>query len=628
MESNLFVYSLAAATLILVCFAWESLIVTDSDAALGQSQMPDLAETGRAFLKDYNETYRALRYKAKEAEWTAETHIVEGDDTNARNRRATAEALAAFTGSEKNIFMARECLEARDLFSPTEIKQFESILYKAADNPQTVADLVKQRIAAEAAASEKLYGFRFTLDGNELSTNAIDEILWTETDLEKRRAAWECSKTVGPGLRPILENLVHLRNETVRALGYDDFFSYEASDYAATADEMIARNEQVVAELRPLYRELHTWARHELAARYGRPVPDLIPAHYLPNRWGQEWGPMVTVEGFDLDAALADKTPEWLVRQAERFYVSLGFEPLPDSFHEKSSLFPLPSGTAYKKNNHASAWHLDLDHDVRSLMSVESNSYWYETVHHELGHVYYYLTYSNADVPPVLRLGSDRSYHEAIGTLMGLAAMQPRFAAAIGLVTGESKHDPVQALLKEALNAVCFIPWSSGVMTRFEYELYSKELPPDQWNARWWELKKRYQGIVPPFAHGAPFAQGAPGVRGEEFCDAATKTHILDDAAQYYDYALSYVLLYQLHEHIARTILEEDIHDCNYYNRKDAGAFLRALLRPGATRDGKALLRETIGDHLSARAMLDYYQPLMDWLKEQNRGRTHTLPEL
>jgi peptidyl-dipeptidase A len=153
-------------------------------------------------------------------------------------------------------------------------------------------------------------------------------------------------------------------------------------------------------------------------------------------------------------------------------------------------------------------------------------------------------------------------------------------------------------------------------MTHFEGELYAQELPGERWNARWWELAARYQGIAPP----------AP--RGEEFCDAATKTHINDDAAQYYDYALSFVLLFQLHDHIARKVLHEDPHDTLYFGRREVGEFLTSILRRGATVDGGALLEEVTGERLSARAMLEYFEPLRQWLVEQNAGRTHTLPEL
>ncbi|MFN0244790.1 MAG: M2 family metallopeptidase [Planctomycetota bacterium] len=567
-----------------------------------------------AYLTEYGVEFQRLYSASLEAEWASNTHIVEGDDTNATRTRAANESLAAFTGSSANIETARRYARQSERLTALQRRELQTILFKAGGNPQTARDLVKQRIAAETAQTEKLYGFQYRLEGRDVSTNDLDEMLRTETDLARRRAAWEASKDVGPVLRDGLVQLRELRNGTVRALGFRDFFAYMASEYGMTTDDLVALIGRINVELRPLYRELHTYMRHELAERYGEPVPDLIPAHWLPNRWGQEWSSLVEVPGYDLDGALAAKSKEWVIEQAERFYVSLGFPKLPATFWERSSLYPLAADADFKKNNHASAWHMDLGGDVRSLMSVQPNTEWYETTHHELGHVYYYLSYSNLDVPFVLREGANRAYHEAMGSLMGLAAMQPRFIAAVGLPTGDTQPDPMQLLLKEALNYVVFIPWSTGTMFQFEKELYADGLAPERWNARWWELAAKYQGIAPP----------AP--RDERWCDAATKTHVNDDPAAYYDYALSYVLLFQLHDFIARNVLKEDVRDTNYFGRREVGEYLASMMRLGASVDWREMLKWKTGHDLSARAMVDYFEPLQGWLEEQNKGRTHTLP--
>ncbi|HEX8504072.1 MAG TPA: M2 family metallopeptidase, partial [Hymenobacter sp.] len=447
-----------------------------------------------------------------------------------------------------------------------------------------------------------------------VTTNDLDELLRKENNAQKRQAVWEASKAIGPTLKDGLLNLRDLRNQTVQALGYPDYFTYQASDYGLTRDEMMALVRKINAELRPLYRELHTYARYELAKKYqAKQVPDYLPAHWLPNRWGQDWGSMVDVKGLNLDAVLAKKGPEWQVKQGERFYQSLGFPALPASFYEKSSLYPLPAGADYKKNNHASAWHMDLNNDLRSLMSVEANTEWYETSHHELGHIFYYQTYSNPDVPPLLRQGANRAYHEAIGSMMGLAAKQKPFLAGLGLISPNTKTDQTQQLLKEALSYVVFIPFASGVMSEWENSFYADKLPADQLNARWWALCKQYQGMVPPTT------------RGENYLDPATKTHINDDPAQYYDYALSYVILFQLHDHIAKNILHQDPRATNYYGNQEVGNFLRDIMRPGASRDWRVVLKEKTGEDLSARAMVDYFQPLMAYLKAQNKGRKYTM---
>lgn len=572
--------------------------------------------TVQAYLDTYATQYQRLYTPSSEAQWASNTHIVEGDKTNAVRTRAADEALNAFVGSTQNISTIRTFLKAERVITPIQKRQLEAMLYNAGTGPQIVADVVKRRIAADAAQTEKLYGYTFTVNGKAVTPNQIDSTLRNSANLADRRAYWESSKAIGPTLKSGIVDLRSLRNQTVQALGYPDFFSYQVSDYGMSADEMLRLTDMMNRELRPLFRELHTWTRYELAKKYKQPVPDLIPADWLPNRWGQDWSALVNVEGLNLDAAFSGKSPEWIVRQGENFYKSLGFDSLPSVFWEKSSLYPLPPNSPFKKNTHASAWHMDLASDVRSLMSVEPNADWYGTSHHELGHIYYYMSYSTPAVPLVLRGGANRAYHEGIGTLMELASGQRRFLVNRGVISGASAPDSIQTLLKEALQYVVFMPFSTGTMTRFEHELYSKNLPAGQFNARWWELARKYQGIAPPT------------MRGEEFADGLTKTHINDDAGQYYDYALSQALLFQLHNHIARNILKQTPHDTDYYGSKPVGDFLKTLMAPGASRPWRDVLKETTGQELNAQAMIQYFAPVYEWLKVQNRGRTYTLPEI
>jgi peptidyl-dipeptidase A len=576
-----------------------------------------IQDSVQVYLDSYNKQYRELNIIANEAAWQTQIRIIEGDSTNAVANNKAQEELAKYTGSTVNIETARKFLEKKDQLTEIQVKQLNSIIYKAANNPETLKDLVSARIKAETKQSENLFGFDFKIDGKSVTTNQIDEILGHDKNLVKREKAWEASKEVGKGLKEGLLNLRDLRNKTVQGLGYKDYFEYQVSDYGMTTQEMTEMLQKFNKELSPLFRELHTYARYEFAKKYGvKEVPDMIPAHWLPNRWGQDWSSLVDVKGINLDSALKTKDAEWIVKQGERFYVSLGFPELPKTFWEKSDLYPAPKDAKYKKNNHASAWHMDYDQDVRSLMSVEPNSEWYETSHHELGHIYYYLSYSNPEVPVILREGANRAYHEALGSMMGMAAMQKPFMENLDLIPKNSKSDEMQTLLKEALNYVVFIPFSTGTMSMFEHDIYSNNLPGDQFNKRWWELAAQYQGIAPA------------KIRGEEYCDAATKTHINDDAAQYYDYALSYILLFQIHDHIAKNILHQDPHNTNYYGNKEVGKFIGDIMKPGASADWRKLLKEKTGSELSAKAMLDYFAPLMDYLKEQNKGRKYTLPEL
>lgn len=569
----------------------------------------------QTWLDDYNKQWQQLLIASNDAQWTLNTKIDPNDTLTSKIAQDADEKMAAFTGSKANIEKAQGYLKVKEQLTPLQVRQLEVILYMAGNSPETAGDVVKQRIKAENEQTEKLFGFTFMLKGKEVSTNDIDRVLKESNNLDERLKAWECSKEVGKDLKDGLANLQQLRNKCVQALGYDDYFTYQASDYGYSREELMQVCHDMVKDVWPLYRELHTWARYTLAERYKQPVPDLIPAHWLPNRWGQEWQEMVHVDGINLDDTMKRKTAEWIVKKGEEYYMSLGFDALPPTFYEKSSLYPLPPGTPYKKNNHASAWHMDNDKDVRSLMSIEPNTEWWETTLHELGHIYYYKTYSNPDVPIILRGGANRAYHEAMGSLMGLASMQQPFLEGLNLVPQNVQTDKTQLMLKEALNYIVHIPWGAGVMTEFEHDLYAKNLPKDEYNKRWWELVKKYQGIAPPTK------------RGEEYCDAATKTHINNDAAQYYDYSMSNVLLFQFHLYISKNILKQDPHATNYWGNKEIGTFLKKLMHPGASVDWRKHLKDNIGEDMSAKGMVDYFAPLMEWLKKENQGRTYTLPE-
>jgi peptidyl-dipeptidase A len=603
-------------------FRFAALLALPACATAHPSSAPTAATAPTAlraevesYLESYDSTYKRLYYASQLAQWASNTHIVAGDSTNAVRSRETGLALSRFVGSIENINRIKGYLTHRSELDSLQLRRLEIMQYYAADAPQSMPDVVRARLVAENAQVEQLYGYQFMLNGKPTTPNAIDNILHTSSDLAERHAAWESSKDIGPTLKDGLAKLRDLRNRGVKSLGYPDFFAYNVSDYQMSASEMLALNDTMLAQLRPLYRELHTWARYELAKRYHQPVPDMIPADWLPNRWGQSWEDMVHVEGLDVDSAIKTHDAEWVVRQGEKFYVSLGFDTLPTSFWKNSSLYALPANAPYKKNTHASAWHLDLDTDIRSLESVEPNTEWYETVHHELGHVYYFRTYTRPDVPLLLRAGANRAYHEGIGTMMQIAAGQRRFLVDRGLASPDAHVDSIAQQLKEALNLVVVMPFASGVMTHWEHDLYANDLPADQFNARWWEYVKKYQGIVPPEP------------RGEQWCDACTKTHISDDPAQYYDYALSTALLVQLHLHIARDILHQDPHDTDYYGSRATGDFLRSIMRTGETRPWRDVLRETTGRALDAQAMVEYFAPLYEWLKVQNRGRTETLPD-
>ncbi len=562
-------------------------------------------------LRDYDGEGKRLYTAYNEAQWIASTDVSE---EHTKAAAAARNRFDEFIGRPERMERIA-ALRARAWACPPIVsRQLEKAWMLAAHAPGSIPDLVRQRAEAEAKQSQVQDGFEFTLyvagaSPKKVTANDLDEILQKSTIVDERLAAWTASKQIGAPLRPGLVELQRLRNAVARELKFSSFFGLEVADYGMSVRELMELGRTVLAQMRPFYEQLHCYAKHVLAKRYGQRVPRRIPAHWLPNRWGQEWPGLE--EAADLDPLFAGKTKEWIVEQSERFYVSMGFPRLPAGFWKKSDLYELPSDATRKKNRHASAWHIDLEQDVRSLMSIKPNAQWFTTAHHELGHIYYFLSYATRRVPLLLREGANRAFHEAIGELISLASTQRPYLAEIGLLAADAKTDPMRWLLAQAMGGsnIVFQPWSWGVMTGFEHDLYEADLPTDRFNARWWALAAEHQGIDPPAA------------RGEEFCDAATKTHINDDPAGYYDYALCSLIVYQVHDYIARKILKQDPHACNYYNRQDVGEYLHAMLSLGATRDWRQVLRDFTGEDLSARAMLEYYAPLMNFLKEQNAGR-------
>ena len=580
-----------------VLFALSSLV--------SAAERPPLQERADRFLSLVNASFQALGTVNNEAQWLAVTDVSPAHDAASET---AGKASAAFNGNPAIITEAKELLAHRAELNELTWRQLDRVLLNAAEGPMTNPKLVSDRIAAETAQASTLNGFEFKLRGKPITVNEIDHLLESSTDLAERQAVWEASKESGKALKDGLIRLRSLRNGVAQEMGYHDYFALQVAGYGMTTEEMVALNDEFLRVLRPLYLQLHTWVKYKLTEKYHQPVPKRIPAHWINNRWSQEWTGIV--EAAKLDRYFEGRTAEFVIKSAEQFFTGVGFAPLPATFWTKSDLYPVPAGNPRKKNTHASCWHVDLDTDIRSLQSIEPNPHWFTTAHHELGHGYYFMSYTRPEVPPLLRTGANPAFHEGFGELIALAAGQVPYLKALGVLPADFKPDETAFLLDNALaNGMAFMAWSSGTMAHWEADIYAKNLPADQWNARWWQYVRDFQGVEPPTA------------RGEEWCDPATKTHINDNPAYYYSYAIAQVFKHQLHDYIARTILHQPPQQCNYANNKEVGDFLRKIMVKGATEDWRKILKEATGEELSTRAMLEYYQPLMSWLQEQNKGR-------
>lgn len=573
-----------------------------SSSAFAASPVQERADRFRALA---NAGYQALYRVNNEAQWAAATDVTPEHDAAAE---AAGKAYAAFNGNPALINEGRELLKHQSELNEITVRELKQLLLNAAEGPMTNPELVAKRVAAETKQASLMNSFEFKLNGQKISANQIDNTLEKSTDLAERKAVWEASKEIGPALKPNLVTLRDLRNGVAKEMQYPDYFSLEVAAYGISTDEMLKMLDNWMATLRPLYLQLHTWAKYKLAEKFHQPVPKKIPAHWINNRWAQEWPGLV--EAANIDKYFEGRKPEWIARTAEQFYTGLGFPPLPQSFWEKSDLYPVPPDSKRKKNTHAYCYHIDLENDIRSLQSIEPNSRWFFTAHHELGHGHYFQAYSRPEVPYLLRTGAAPGFHEGIGELIALASSQVPYLQSRGVLPLEFDADKTAFLLDDALaRSIPFIYFSCGTMPHWEADIYAHNLPPDEWNARWWKYVSDFQGIEPPEP------------RGENFCDAATKTHINDTPAYYYNYAFATVFKFQLHDYIARHILHQPPQSCNYANNQEVGAWLNNILKKGGTEDWRKVLKEATGEDISTRAMMDYFKPLMVWLEQQNKGR-------
>ena len=382
-------------------------------------------------------------------------------------------------------------------------------------------------------------------------------------------------------------------------------------------DDLTVELERLWGQVRPLYESLHCLVRAKLADEYGSavvPPDEPIPAHLLGNMWSQSWtniydvvGPARSDPGYDLTQLLESNRVDELemVRFGERFFSSLGFDPLPATFWERS-LFVQPVDRDVVC--HASAWDLDAESDVRIKMCIEVNDEDFVTIHHELGHNYYQRAYQHQSA--LHRTSANDGFHEGIGDTIALS-ITPEYLAEVGLLRRVPPPDrDLGLLLRLALDKVAFLPF--GLMVdQWRWKVFSGEIGPEEYNQGWWDLRTEYQGIRPPVP------------RSEADFDPGAKYHIPANTS-YTRYFLAHILQFQFHRALCEVAgIEGPLHRCSIFGSLEAGERLNTMLEMGASRPWPDALEVVTGQReMDATAILDYFAPLQVWLDEQNAGRS------
>ena len=493
--------------------------------------------------------------------------------------------------------------------------------------PSPLDDTLAGEIANIMAELDAMYGAGQHCfgEGDCYDLEAFEGVIDNSRDPDELLKAWEGWRNIGTPMKDKYLRMVEIGNLGAKDLGYDGLTDLWFSQYDMPAEEFLAETDRVWDELKPLYDALHCHVRSELSEHYGEEVVSkegVLPAHVLGNMWGQSWANVYDLvytpdnpnasSGIDLTKILEEKNIDEIemTKIAENFFISLGFQPLPDTFWERS-LFVKPQDRSVVC--HASAWNLDADaNDLRIKMCIERNAEDFSTIHHELGHIFYYQAY-NSTQPSVFQSGANDGFHEAVGDLLALS-ITPEYYTKIGLISeAEAKDatsDPISLLMQQALQGVVSVPWTL-MLDKWRAGVFSGETSESQLNDSWWELREYYQGI------------GVPRERGADAFDPGAKYHIPGNTP-YTRYYLAQILQYQFHESLCNQMgFEGPLHECSIYDNELAGKKLRAMLSLGQSQEWQVALEALTGTRsLSGKSMLNYYKPLKDWLDVQNTDRT------
>ncbi len=477
----------------------------------------------------------------------------------------------------------------------------------------------REELASIATEMESIYATgRYCPEGRDcLTLGQLSRTLAKSRDPEDQLEAWRGWRTISPPIKDKYRRFVQLANEGARELGFTDLGALWRSGYDMPEQEFPAEMDRLWNQVRPLYESLHCYVRAELAQHYGEelvPLDQPIPAHLTGNMWSQLWGniyDLVRPEGaddsLDLTSILREKGLDeiGMVRYGERFFTSLGFDALPETFWERS-LFTKPADREVLC--HASAWNIDGEEDIRIKMCIEITGEDFSTIHHELGHNIYQRAYNQQ--PFLYQEGAHDGFHEGIGDTIALS-ITPEYLREVGLIDRVPEHrSDIRMLLRMALDKVAFLPFGL-MLDRWRWGVFSGEIPPDRYNESWWKLIGEYQGIRPPIS------------RTEEDFDPGAKYHIPANTP-YSRYFLAHILQFQFHRALCSVAgWEGPLHGCSIYQNEEAGTRLGAMLALGASQPWPDALQLITGQReMDASAILDYFAPLHAWLLVQNQGRT------
>jgi peptidyl-dipeptidase A len=572
--------------------------------ATAADRLPTVADA-REFIARTEERLLELWIASERAAWVKATYITDDTDLIAA---AAEEAVMAFVAEK-----AAEAQRFKHVdLEPADRRKLE-LLKASLDLPAPADEAKRGELSRIAASLKSRYSKTEVCEGG--ACKALDDlskIMATSSDEGELLAAWKGWHDAAKPARAEYAKLVALGNEGARELGFENLGDLWKSRYDMPPADFEKEVARLWGQVKPLYDALHCYTRAKLAEKYGKdavPAGAPIPAHLLGNMWSQEWTslfPLVAPEkgAVDVTAALVRKNydPKRMVEQGEKFFSSLGFDPLPKTFWERSMLArPRDRDVVC----HASAWDIDWKDDLRIKMCIEVTADDFATIHHELGHNYYQRAYK--EQPPLFANSANDGFHEALGDTIALS-VTPKYLVDIGVLDREPP-DNLNPLMYKALEKIAFLPFGY-VVDQWRFDVFKGAVAEAQYNDHWWKLRRDIQGVAPPVARAA-----------DDF-DPGAKYHVPANVP-YTRYFLATILQFQLHRGLCKAIgFEGPLYKCSIYGNAEAGERLRKMMEMGMEKPWPEALTAVTGEsRLDGSALIEYFQPLIDWLDRENAGQ-------
>ncbi|HVV86810.1 MAG TPA: M2 family metallopeptidase [Kofleriaceae bacterium] len=588
-------------------------VVVDPNAGKPKAPPPPTVEEARQFMADVDKGLRDAWTARDTADWARSIDITDATEAEAAK---TAEAAMAYL--TKQIAAS---------------KRFDPIMDQLDD--ETRRELLLLRIAGQTSPPDPAHAAELTKVTTEMDSTygtgkvcgadrcqdlgELEEIMAKSRDPKALLAAWQgWHDTVGRAVKPLFEKFVPLANEGVKAAGFDDVGQLWLAGYDMPAADMVAEADRLWTQVQPLYQDLHCYVRRKLSKKYGKDVvapTGPMPAHMLGNMWAQSWEnvydlvePYPGLPSPDVSKELVKQgyDPVRMAKLAESFFVSLGLPQLPDTFWERSMLEQPKDREAVC---HASAWDPTRSGDVRIKMCAKVDEEDLLTLHHELGHDYYFLAYH--ELPVLFQQGANDGFHEAIGDTIALS-VTPEYLKDLGLLKAVVKNPKatIDQQMYVALQKVALLPFAL-LVDKWRWEAFSGKITPEQYNARWWELRQQYQGIVSAVPRTA-----------DDF-DPGAKYHVASNTP-YLRYFLATILQFQFQRALCHTAgFTGPLNECSIHGNKAAGDALWKMLQLGDSKPWPDALEAITGTRqMDATAMLEYFAPLEAFLAKENKGQT------